>query len=316
MKSYQYVATGIFVALFIVMVIYALPKIFLKNEQPEADEIFNEYLSSKTQQQENIKLQQSQISSFIQNLQSVKSIIDNMQPPIDSTVAKADSLIVLNKLSDYIYETRRLIFNMLSDSSANQTSNLSRAISAIQNSFQNEFGSYIYMTPYNSNTSNSFIFLPIFNNYYNKSIFRTHQSNLSTAIAQRIMSLNNVSIDFNASIAKLDTLIRHTKIAQKDATENSRDKLLITMVIPIFAGMLAIIIFIPFFLRKNANLFNKILDDKILMQVFTIFILVISILLLGIGNKLTGETLGTLLGGISVYVLQKSLDNNGNNKPH
>jgi hypothetical protein len=128
-------------------------------------------------------------------------------------------------------------------------------------------------------------------------------------MSQQINGLNAIIANYKTSSDSLISKIHQVKDTQKKATENSRDKLLITTVIPIFAFILAIIIFVPYFLRNQQEMFNKILDDKILIQVFTVFILVISILLLGIGGKLGGETLGTLLGGISVYVLQKSLEN-------
>jgi len=47
----------------------------------------------------------------------------------------------------------------------------------------------------------------------------------------------------------------------------------------------------------------------LLIQIFTIFLLTSTILVLGFAGKISQDSLGTLLGGISGYVLGRNITN-------
>jgi len=88
-------------------------------------------------------------------------------------------------------------------------------------------------------------------------------------------------------------------------SESGISRLLILFAVPLFGILLVVLMLIPKF-YENADTRKMIFEKGILLQLITVFLLTSIILLLGIGNKLNSEVLGTLLGGISVYVLQQS----------
>lgn len=150
--------------------------------------------------------------------------------------------------------------------------------------------------------------------YFDSSHFRELISNFSSSLSKELRLLGN-QIN-NAESTKqnlkneLDQIIKDYEIA----VESTKDRMLIHTALPIFGIIIILLLIIPYLYKSNPNLIAAIIEKRLLLQIFTVFILIISILLLGIGGKLTSEVLGTLLGGISVYVLQNSLDNKRNDE--
>lgn len=121
--------------------------------------------------------------------------------------------------------------------------------------------------------------------------------------------LNNKYSDLEHDLMKLEDL-------KKDAikiNQSQTNDLLIKVIVPIFALLLIAILFLPWVYRDKVEITNALFKDKLLLQSFTVFILVITIIMLALGNKLTEQALGTLLGGISVFVLQQTLGKNSHN---
>lgn len=77
------------------------------------------------------------------------------------------------------------------------------------------------------------------------------------------------------------------------------------MGLPAFGLVLLAIFAIPK-LYRDKELQAEIFSSGIVLDMFTVFLLTITILLLGLGRKLTENVLGTLLGGIAGYVLGRS----------
>jgi hypothetical protein len=64
-----------------------------------------------------------------------------------------------------------------------------------------------------------------------------------------------------------------------------------------------------FFVVRNAyvsGLLNEFLRWNPLLDLSTVFVLALAIVMLGLNDKLSSEVLGTLLGGISGYVLSRA----------
>jgi hypothetical protein len=64
-----------------------------------------------------------------------------------------------------------------------------------------------------------------------------------------------------------------------------------------------------FFVARNphsAGLVHEFLESRQLLDLSTVFILALAIIMLGLNEKLSSEVLGTLLGGISGYVLGRA----------
>jgi hypothetical protein len=96
--------------------------------------------------------------------------------------------------------------------------------------------------------------------------------------------------------------------SMEDIEKSSKDRMLMYVVIPLFGLIVVLLMVLPYIYRDNSVILERLFEQKVILQIFTVFILVMTILLLGIGNKINAETLGTLLGGVSVYILQKSMD--------
>lgn len=91
------------------------------------------------------------------------------------------------------------------------------------------------------------------------------------------------------------------------------NKITLYVTLPLFALILVAVFLIPSqYLDKEVQ--KIFIEKNIIKDVLTIFLLTSTIILLGLSNVINGEIIGTLFGGISVYVLQRGLENklNGN----
>ena len=98
-----------------------------------------------------------------------------------------------------------------------------------------------------------------------------------------------------------------SKIAQKEAGQTQIDLKLITWAMPLFAATFLLLLVLPR-VYNNPVVDRAVFESPILLELITVFLLVATVLMLGLGGKLTGEVLGTLLGGISGYVLGRGRD--------
>lgn len=301
---------GAVVAVVACIIYWSVNKTFLKDDDVDADDVFNEFIGGRIQDSVDLVTQNSNIADFVQSLGNCKTFIDSLMlvpivPQKNANVKDEISQISLAGSTMLSNRYKMAGFLLVDSNSANFEIN--RAAAKVRVTINSEFGFYDQL-------ANVPAFLPesayrqIIAQYNQQGVFDNHKKSISNEIGKQINALKAVANVNNSKLADLSKKIGNAKLTEKQTTSNSRDKLLITMVIPIFAFSLVIIVFVLYLLREKNEMIDKILDDKILIQVFTVFILVISILLLGIGGKLSGETLGTLLGGISVYVLQKSLE--------
>lgn len=87
------------------------------------------------------------------------------------------------------------------------------------------------------------------------------------------------------------------------ATEISNS--LIDWTIPLLAVSVIALLAIP--ALYNLEVQKIVLSNGIILEVFTVFLLITTVLLLGIADRIQSEALGTLLGGISGYVLGRSV---------
>ncbi len=99
--------------------------------------------------------------------------------------------------------------------------------------------------------------------------------------------------------------LRSLSIAREEFAESYGNQSLINIAIPVFGVVVLLLIIIPIFGAKD-RIGEFVFGQGVLVQIITIFLLIITILILGLGDILDAATLGTLLGGISVYVLQRS----------
>jgi len=101
----------------------------------------------------------------------------------------------------------------------------------------------------------------------------------------------------------LKSLARELENRQQGQTQI--DKALVTFALPSFAVLIVLLLLAPR-LYKDTGIQKIILESGVLLELITVFLLTATTLLLGIANKIDGDILGTLLGGISGYVLGRS----------
>lgn len=82
--------------------------------------------------------------------------------------------------------------------------------------------------------------------------------------------------------------------------------------LPLFCGTVLLMLSIPIVVQTfskasagSAEQVRAIFASGILVEIITVLLLTMSILILGLANKIEGPVLGTLLGGISGYVLNR-----------
>ncbi|MGD1945006.1 MAG: hypothetical protein ACFB0A_01760 [Croceivirga sp.] len=85
----------------------------------------------------------------------------------------------------------------------------------------------------------------------------------------------------------------------------------ILMGLPAFCVTILLLFLVPYYLERNKEEGNTTeqSNKQSLLDVATVLLLTMTILILGLAKMITGEVLGTLLGGISGYVLNRTMKN-------
>jgi hypothetical protein len=135
--------------------------------------------------------------------------------------------------------------------------------------------------------------------------FEQKKISFINALQSEQTSLSHKQNDVSGDIADKENYVVNLKNELKTITKASIDSILIQWALPIFGGIIVIMMAVPV-LYRSSDTQNIIFQNGLLLQLLTVFLLTVTILLLGIGDKIKSEVLGTLLGGISVYVLQQS----------
>jgi hypothetical protein len=100
MKSHQYLILGIASTRFVIMLFYtAYPKNFIRDDNLNADDVFNEYIRNKLEESQTLNSQASKVDDCVQNLNIIKNILDGMELKND-TIGKrqSDTLNALPKI--------------------------------------------------------------------------------------------------------------------------------------------------------------------------------------------------------------------------
>lgn len=124
--------------------------------------------------------------------------------------------------------------------------------------------------------------------------------------------LGNLGKEFqnkiNSDSLKNLAINKNVEDVQKELNElrdQSVIKVIILFVLPLFAVILILLYIFPLFFADD-KIRGSLYENGILIQIITIFLLVGTVMLLGLAKIIPGDVVGTLLGSISVYVLQKT----------
>jgi hypothetical protein len=125
----------------------------------------------------------------------------------------------------------------------------------------------------------------------------THLSGIVKRIDDKIITSEKKIDDAKKNI---------NKIYQDDDKKYSINSLAIWVGLPAFCLTILLLYLLPQWLIRNQP--NKNHDYSSLLQLITVFLLTMTILILGLSGLISGEVLGTLIGGISGYVLNKTVN--------
>jgi hypothetical protein len=131
---------------------------------------------------------------------------------------------------------------------------------------------------------------------------------LNDAIRTATAARSKAMQDRDSSYALRDQIYQSIDKGRKEINQ-----LAIELGLPLFCGTVLLLFVIPFlFLRLGARGDTPSSSDPrnfqfgTLVEISTVLLLTMSILILGLAQKLEGPVLGTLLGGISGYVLNRT----------
>jgi hypothetical protein len=98
-------------------------------------------------------------------------------------------------------------------------------------------------------------------------------------------------------------------VAKQGKARTEINQLAIELGLPLFCAtvllMLAVPIIVQALRKSSADEIRAIFASGILVEIITVLLLTMTILILGLSSKIEGPVLGTLLGGISGYVLNR-----------
>lgn len=119
-----------------------------------------------------------------------------------------------------------------------------------------------------------------------------------------------------AKQAANDAKTRLDEVTKKlGKTKLEINQLAIELGLPLFCGTVLLMLIVPIVFQARgigtSSQVDAIFASGILVEIITVLLLTMSILILGLSGKIEGPVLGTLLGGISGYVLNRFRDKKG-----
>lgn len=139
-------------------------------------------------------------------------------------------------------------------------------------------------------------------------LMNTVQLSLKAAMVKESVSIEDKGLDLKREINSLKNLKR--KIQDKIEGEANIDLFSILMGLPLFCFTIVFLFIGPGWIQsKYGNgIPNPLLEKSqaILLDLSTVLLLTMSVLILGLSGNISSDVLGTLIGGISGYVLNKA----------
>lgn len=134
-----------------------------------------------------------------------------------------------------------------------------------------------------------------------------NKKNSYNSFTSKVENIKKVLNEKSAEIdGKLTELFNH----KSQNTDLHRISILIGL--PAFCVTILLLFLVPYYLEKKSTTNNHNNNKQYLLDVATVLLLTLTILILGLAKMITGEVLGTLLGGISGYVLNRTMNSNTN----
>jgi hypothetical protein len=141
------------------------------------------------------------------------------------------------------------------------------------------------------------------------SSFASHKASILLAYAARvgdIQQLIKLDRDELASVTESAAQLSREIGARQDA-QSKLDARLIDIGVPALAAALIALLLVPR-LYKSSDLQRAIFSSGLMMELMTTFLLTGAIIILGLDGRIPAEVIGTVLGGLSGYVLGRSIN--------
>ena len=96
-------------------------------------------------------------------------------------------------------------------------------------------------------------------------------------------------------------------LGRRETDQAKLERRLIMIGLPVIGIALIVMLLTPL-LYRTEDLRRSILTSGMLVELMTIFLLTTSVIILGVDGRIQAEVIGTLLGGLSGYVLGRSVN--------
>jgi hypothetical protein len=140
------------------------------------------------------------------------------------------------------------------------------------------------------------------------STFNDYKSRLLEAYAIRmgdVRLLTKTDRDEVANI-QMDAAQVSRELGQRDDYQAKLDTRVLTIGVPVVAIAVVLMLLAPL-LYKSEDLRRAIISSGLLVEMTTVFLLVAAVVILGIDGRIEAGVIGTVLGGLSGYVLGRSI---------
>lgn len=141
------------------------------------------------------------------------------------------------------------------------------------------------------------------------SAFNAYKSTILLAYQARIGDIRQFSkLDRDEMTSILEDAAQVSRdIGTREDAQAKLDGRIITIGLPALALALVALLLVPL-LYRNIDLQRAIFSSGLMLELMTVFLLTGAIIILGLDGRIPAEVIGTLLGGISGYVLGRSVN--------
>jgi hypothetical protein len=141
------------------------------------------------------------------------------------------------------------------------------------------------------------------------SMFQVYKANLLNAYAARIGDVRMLSKPDRDEIVRIqeDAAAVSRDLGHREDDQAKLDARMITIGLPIVAAVLVALLLAPL-LYRSVELRQSIITSGLLLEMITVFLVTAAVIILGIDGRIHAEVIGTVLGGLSGYLLGRSVN--------
>jgi hypothetical protein len=147
-----------------------------------------------------------------------------------------------------------------------------------------------------------------FNAAISDSTFNDYKSRLLEAYAIRMGDVRLLTKSDRDEVAHIqqDAAQVSRELGQRDDYQAKLDLRVLTIGVPVVAAAVVLMLLVPL-LYSSHDLRRAIISSGLLVEMTTVFLLVAAVIILGIDGRIEAGVIGTVLGGLSGYVLGRSI---------